>query len=112
MLGSLSKERNMKPIGIREAVAALRAELSESIAASAGEQIRFEVGEMQIEFQVEIERSAEGSGGIRFWVVELGAKSSRTSTVTHTVTIPLKPVTNSGQPLLTGSSNVPDPSAS
>lgn len=98
----------MKPVGLREAIAALRAELSDSITASAGEQLRFEVGEMELEFQVEVERVAEGGGGIRFWVVELGGKASRTSTVTHTVTIPLKPVTEDRVPVLTGSEEVPE----
>jgi hypothetical protein len=98
----------VKPIGLREAIAALRAELSDSITASAGEQLRFEVGEMELEFQVEVERVAEGSGGIRFWVVELGGKVSQASTVTHTVKIPLKPVTEDRAPVLTGSQIVPE----
>jgi Trypsin-co-occurring domain 2 len=101
----------MKPIGLQEAIAALRAELSDAITASAGEQLKFEVGEMQLEFQVEVERVAEGSGGIRFWVVELGGKASRTSTTSHTVAIPLKPVTEDRRPVLTGSGEVPQASA-
>lgn len=101
----------MDPIGLREAVEALRAELSESIAASAEEKLRFEVGEMELEFQIAVERVKEGSGGIRFWVVELGGKGSKASTVTHTVKIPLKPVTSDRKPVLTGSSTAPEPSA-
>lgn len=101
----------MDPIGLREAVGALRAELSESIAASAEERLRFEVGEMELEFQITIERVKEGSGGIRFWVVDLGGKASKASTTTHTVTIPLKPVTSDRTPVLTGSSAVPEASA-
>jgi Trypsin-co-occurring domain 2 len=98
----------VKPIGLREAVSALRAELSDSIVASVDEQLRFEVGEMELQFEVEVERVAEGSGGIRFWVVEVGAKASKASTVTHTVTIPLKPVTKDREPVLTGSAEAPE----
>jgi len=101
----------MEPIGLREAVEALRAELSDSITASAGEQLKFEVGEMELEFEFEIERVAEGAGGIRFWVVELGGKASRTSTTTHRVAIPLRPVSADGEPILTGSQDVPEASA-
>ncbi len=98
----------MERVGLREAVGALRAELSESIVASAGEQLRFVVGELTLEFQVEVERTVGGGGGIRFWVVELGAKGSRTSTDVHKVMIPLRPVTEAGGPVLTGSGDVPD----
>jgi hypothetical protein len=38
-------------IGLQEAIAALRAELIESVIASQGERLRFEVGEIKMEFQ-------------------------------------------------------------
>jgi hypothetical protein len=38
-------------IGLQEAIAALRAELIESVIASQGERLRFEVGEITMEFQ-------------------------------------------------------------
>jgi hypothetical protein len=98
----------MEPIGVQEAVAALRAELSASIAASVDEELRFEVGEIEIEFQVAVERVKEGSAGIRFWVAELGGTASKSSTVTHTIRIPLRPVTEDRSPVLTGSTDVPD----
>jgi Trypsin-co-occurring domain 2 len=85
-------------LNITEAVAALRAELAEAILASSEESIRFEVGEIELAFEVAVERSA--SGGIRFWVVEIGAGGS--STETHTVRIPLQPIRTDGRPVLTG----------
>ena len=95
-------------IGLREAISALRTELSESILAAADESLRFAVGEMTLEFQVEVERARGASGGINVWVVNLGAEGSRTRSVTHTVTVPLKPVTSDGEPVLTGGSKQPD----
>jgi hypothetical protein len=99
----------VEPIGLRDAVEALRAELSASVASAVDESLKFEVGEMQLEFEVAIERVAEGSGGIRFWVIELGGKASHASTRTHKVTVPLKPVNADGRPVLTGSETVPAP---
>jgi len=95
-------------IGLRDAVEALRKELTESIEAGAHEELRFEVGEVTLHFQLEVERTSEASGGVRFWVVELGGTASRSSTLTHSITIPLKPVSEGGGPVLTGSPIVPD----
>ena len=98
----------MEPIGLKEAIGALRKELSESIIAAADEKLKFEVGEITLEFQVEVERTDELSGGIKFWVVEFGAKDSLSSTHTHTITIPLRPLTQQGEPVLTGSDSIPE----
>ena len=92
----------MEPIGLKEAVEALRKELSESILAAEGEALRFEVGQITLEMQVAVERKAEGSAGIKFWVVELGGKGTIGTTETHKVTIPLKPIGPQGEPIRTG----------
>ena len=62
-------------LGLKETLEALRVELSESILVSEGKQIRFEVGEIELEFQVVVDKSTEGKGGIKFWVVEMGGES-------------------------------------
>jgi hypothetical protein len=95
-------------IGLQEAIAALRAELIESVVASQGERLRFEVGEIIMEFQIEVERSAEAKGGIQFWVVELGGVGAVKDKDVHKVVIPLKPVRANGKPILTGSDDVPE----
>lgn len=97
----------LKRIGLQETIAALRSELIDSIVASQGEALRFEVGEVKVEFQIEVERSATAKGGIKFWVVELGADEAEKAKATHKVTIPLKPVRRDGKPILTGSNEVP-----
>lgn len=107
----------MDRIGLQEAIAALRGELIESIIAAQAEKLQFEVGEITMEFHVEVERSSEikggAKGGIKFWVVDLGSaelgggagvKDKRI----HKVTIPLKPVRFDGKPVLTGSEEVPE----
>jgi len=66
-------------IDLKTAIAALRAELIDSILASQNEPLRFEVGEITMQFQLEIEQSTEAKGGLKFWVVEgaVGGSSSR-----------------------------------
>lgn len=95
-------------IGLEEAIAALRQELIASVVASQGEHLRFEVGEITMEFHVEVERSAEAKGGIKFWVVELGGGGGQKDKSTHKVIIPLKPVRRDGKPVFTGSDEVPE----
>ena len=77
-------------IGLKDAVHALRTELLESMKAGEDEKLRFEVGEISLEFQVEVERSGEIDGKVSVWVLEFGAKGSLASTTTHKLTIPLK----------------------
>jgi hypothetical protein len=103
-------------IGLQETIAALRKELVDSIVASQTEGLRFEVGEIKMEFHIEVERTSEikggAKGGIKFWVVELGtvelgAGAGAKDKSIHKVTIPLKPVRYDGKPVLTGSDEIP-----
>jgi hypothetical protein len=97
-----------KRIGLQEAISALRAELIESVVASQGERLRFEIGQITMEFQIEVERSMEAKGGLKFYVVELGAGGTEKAKNVHKVVIPLKPVRADGKPVLTGSDEVPE----
>lgn len=98
----------LERIGLQEAIASLRAELIESVVASQRERLRFEVGEITMEFQIEMERSTEAKGGIKFWVVESGIGGTDNDKNMHKVVIPLKPIRSDGKPVLTGSSEVPE----
>ncbi|WP_286824241.1 trypco2 family protein [Microcystis sp. LSC13-02] len=95
-------------VGLRETLEALRVELSKSILAAEGEQIRFEVGEIELEVQFVVEQSKEGKGGLKFWVVEMGGGVINKDTITHRIKIPLKPIWKDGKPVLTGSDDIPD----
>lgn len=96
-----------KRIGLQEAIAALRAELIESMLASGKELLRFEIGQITMEFQIEVERSIEAKGGLKFYVVELGAGGMEKAKNVHKVVIPLKPVRADGKPILTGEDEMP-----
>jgi hypothetical protein len=99
---------DLQKIGLKETLEALRVELSESILVFEGKQIRFEVGEIELEFQVVVEKSKEGKGGIKFWVVEMGGGIASKDAITHRIKIPLKPIWKDGKPVWTGSNDIPD----
>lgn len=90
-----------------EAIEALRVELGAAADAAKGKDLRFEVGRVNVELEVVSERVTQGSGGLKFWVVELGAQRSRSDGRTHRVTVELTPQSGSG-PLYTGDSEIPE----
>ncbi|MEU3649765.1 trypco2 family protein [Lentzea sp. NPDC034063] len=100
----------MAEIGLAEAIQALRAELAESIAGSADQDIKFKLGTVDLEFQVAVSDKVEGTAGIKFWVVNAGVKASGSNSATHTVKIQLQPSKADGTEVWTGdrTSRFPD----
>ncbi|MFC4036739.1 trypco2 family protein [Streptomyces polygonati] len=76
---------------LADAVEAIRHGLLTGAARGAGSAVRFEVGEIRMEFAVELRRERGGHGGVKAWVVEAGADASRTAGRTHTVSVSLQP---------------------
>jgi hypothetical protein len=99
---------DINKVGLRETLEALRIELSESILVSEGKQIRFEVGEIELEVQFVVEKSKDGKGGVKFWVVEMGGGASEKNATIQRLKIPLKPIWKDGKPVWTGSDDIPD----
>jgi len=102
----MSKDSNR--IGLKETIAALRKELIASIDASKGEELQFQVGQVMVEFNVEVESNVELGGGIKFWVVELSGKEGVKDKVIHKVTIPLTPVRSDGGSVYTKAGVIPN----
>lgn len=69
----------------------LRDELERAIAAGEGEQLRFELGPIELEATVAVERSDGASGKLRFWVVEAGADRKKDSATTQRIKLTLAP---------------------
>ncbi|MEW1863201.1 MULTISPECIES: trypco2 family protein [unclassified Streptomyces] len=81
---------------LADAVEAVRAGLMEGAVRGAGANVRFEVGEIHMEFTVELQRTRTGRGGVKAWIVEAGAEAARTSGATHTVSLTLHPKSATG----------------
>jgi Trypsin-co-occurring domain 2 len=86
-------------LGLAETVKALRAELEEAVAIASGEEIRFAVGPVQMEFHVCVRREGGASGKARFWVLEAGADSRYSKETIQRVTLTLQAVTEDGEPI-------------
>jgi hypothetical protein len=100
----------MSQIGLVDVVQALRAELARASALAVGSDVQFPVGQVTLEFQVGVTRSAEASGGVRFWVLELGASAGLASESVQKVTIVLEPpVDAAGRPIKVGSGSAEKP---
>jgi Trypsin-co-occurring domain 2 len=89
-----------RPMGtvasLADTVTALRAELIKAMEAGKGEDPRFDVGTVTMEFAVTTTADTEAKGGVRFWVIELGASGSIGRSATHTITLEMQPRTRSG----------------
>jgi hypothetical protein len=97
----------VEKIGLAEVIVALRQELNESMAAAAGSDLKFKLGEVTIELELSVERSTSGNGGLRIWVINAGAEHARSHAQTHRITVPLTPLTAQGAPVYTGDSVIP-----
>jgi hypothetical protein len=90
----------VKKIDLSTAVELVRRELHAAVAAGDGEQLRFPVGEITLTFQVGITTSASATGGVKLWVLELGAEGDYSRETIQTVTVTLQPpVDTHGRPV-------------
>jgi hypothetical protein len=78
-------------------------ELQSAMSAGAGEPLRFELGPVELEATVAVEKGGSGSAKVRFWVVELGGDASVSQSSTQRIKLVLQPRLASGQtPLISG----------
>ncbi|MGK7881958.1 MAG: trypco2 family protein [Crocosphaera sp.] len=100
----------IEKIELRQTLKALRDELALSTLFSEGEEIRFEVGEIELEVQFVIEKTKGANGKIKFWVVEMGGGISEKNATVQKLKIPLKPVwkDNPDKSFYTKDQKIPD----
>jgi hypothetical protein len=79
----------------------LREELEQAVVAAEGETLRFELGTIELELSVALERTGHAGAKVRFWVVESGADVTVNATSTQLVKLALRPtLQGSPNPLL------------
>ncbi|MEY9842136.1 trypco2 family protein [Streptacidiphilus sp. EB103A] len=69
----------------------LREELKRAIAAASAEALRFELGPIELEVSVALERSGHAGAKVRFWVVESGVDAAVDTTATQRIKLVLQP---------------------
>ncbi len=88
-------------VGLAEAIRALRSELTTAMVEGADQQLQFELGPVEMEFLLEVQKEAVGEAGVKFWVINIGGKGGVSSGSTHRVTLALTPRTRGGgKPLI------------
>ena len=83
-------------IELADAVAALRDELLTAAAKGAGAGLNFEVGPIELSFEVELRKDASVKAGFKAWVLNGEAKGGIAHARTQRVTLTLTPKTPSG----------------
>jgi hypothetical protein len=78
-------------IELADVIRQLRQELDRARLAADGEDLRFELGPIELEVTVELQAVGGAEGKIRFWVVELGADGRATSTSAQRIKLTLNP---------------------
>lgn len=79
-------------LGLAEVIEGLRRELEEAVDQAEDENIRFLLGDIEIELQTTVERSAGANAGIKFWVVDTGATGEHRRENVHTLRLALEAV--------------------
>ena len=96
----------MAGIPLEETIDALRAELLQAIKKGLDADVQFPVGDIQLEFQVGVTRTADAKAGVRFFVVDASGGGSVASQSVQKVTIQLKaPVDRAGRPVKVASTS-------
>jgi hypothetical protein len=93
-------------VELSELIRELRVELQRAMAAGAEEQLRFELGPVELELTVAVSKEAGAGAKVQVWVVELGAdgKASRVDTQRMKLTLLPKVQSTGTSPLIGGPS--------
>jgi hypothetical protein len=81
------------------AVATVRDELLRAAKSAADQEVRFEVGDVTMEFSVEMRKDAHAKFGFTAWVVTAGAEGGVARSDVHKVTLSLHPHLADGKPV-------------
>lgn len=73
------------------ALRALRPQLPQATAEGAGDDVRFTLGAIEVEFEVAITREVGGDAGVHSWVLTAEAKGGYTTASTHRLKLQLTP---------------------
>ncbi|MEU6880069.1 trypco2 family protein [Streptomyces sp. NPDC046712] len=78
-------------IELADAIESVRDQLVDAATRATGKPVTFEVGDIEMEFTIELRKEVKGGTKVKAWVVEAGADASRTRGETHRVSFTLKP---------------------
>ncbi|HEV8274441.1 MAG TPA: trypco2 family protein [Streptosporangiaceae bacterium] len=90
-------------IELGEVICELRRELQQAMDAGEGQPLRFELGPVELEATVAVEKGGGGGAKVRFWVIELGGEGKTSQSSTQRIKLALQPRLASGRtPMVAG----------
>ena len=78
-------------VELAQVIGQLRQELTTAMRQGAGEDLRFEVGPVELELTIAVSKEAGPNAKVRFRVIELGADGRMASQGTQRITLTLDP---------------------
>jgi len=81
----------LNKIELADMLAELRAQLLTAHSEGAGQDLKLEVTEVELEVQIETTRKADGKGGVKFWVYNAEAGVGASEGLTHRLKLKLRP---------------------
>lgn len=87
----MSVSEEIGGVELATAVRLLRSEIETAIVAAAEEDVLFDVGQIELEFQVAVTKGGKGEAGAKFWVVSVGGEVTYSRELTHTIKLTLIP---------------------
>jgi hypothetical protein len=85
-------------VPLSDAIRAIKAEIQDALAKKVPSEPELELHEINLEFEVQVERSGESGVSVSLWVVDADASGSLKSSSTHKVSVRLAPA----QPIFLG----------
>jgi hypothetical protein len=86
-------------IELAEVIGELRRELQQAMNVGEGEPLRFELGPVELEATVVVEKTGGGGVKVRFWVLELGGDAQASQASTQRIKLAQQPrLAASGEP--------------
>lgn len=89
-------------LDLADAITLLRDQLTVAQERGAGSPLRFVLGEITVEFEIELVRSKNGGGALRFGVVEANARRESSARSAQRVTLRLNPEHRGGGDVAVG----------
>jgi hypothetical protein len=96
-------------IPLAKAIEDLRAELLRALQEGTGKDLQFRLKPIELELKLAVTAGGQGNAGVKFWVVELGAKGTYENATTHTLKLVLEPVGRDGGPVKISSAGIDNP---
>ena len=97
-------------IPLARAIEDLRSELLAAVASGKNQPLQFRLKPIELELKLAVTREAGTNAGVKFWVLDIGAKGTIADATTHTLKLVLEPVGKDGKSeFLVSETGVPEP---